>query len=175
MVLGIVAQRGPMSGYGIDKTLDAWAVRRWATIAPASIYQQLKSMSAAGLIAPTDEYSGRAVSYQCTDAGRAELHTLLTSLLSEEDFQPLSLLPLLHFTPVLEPSELVEGLEHRIGVIDQALAHEQDIIAQAASLGPSHVLEVFRLTWHGLRADRHWCIEFLERLRTSESDPKESA
>jgi DNA-binding PadR family transcriptional regulator len=57
MILGVVAFRGPIGGYGIEKTLDEWSVGRWTTIAPASIYQQLRSLSSAGFIEPLTESS----------------------------------------------------------------------------------------------------------------------
>ncbi len=165
MVLGVVAYRGPISGYGIEKTLDEWMVHRWATIAPASIYQQLRSLSASGLIAPTEAGSSRAVEYECTGAGHERLHELLRGLLGDPSPQPLSLLPLLHFTPTLDRAELVDGLTARIARIDDALGYEDRVIQQASALGPSHVTEIFRLTWEGLRADRTWCEGYLGRLR----------
>jgi DNA-binding PadR family transcriptional regulator len=167
MVLGVIVHRGPLSGYGVEKTLNEWNVHRWTTIAPASIYQQIKSLGKAGMIELADSQTGRAVEHIATDAGREELHALLLGLLREEDFQPLSLLPLLHFTPVLAPVELIDGLERRIQTIDRALEHENEVISHADRLGPSYVGEVFRLTWHGLRADRQWCADFLDRLRAS--------
>ena len=164
MVLGVIAHRGPISGYGIEKTLDEWAVARWTAIAPASIYQQLRSLSSAGLIAPVGERRTRAVDYTCTDAGRNRLHELLLSLLDEPSPQPLSLIPLLHFTPTLSKEELVDGLTARIARIDDALGHERQVIHQASSVGPAYITEIFRLTWEGLRADRTWCESYLERL-----------
>lgn len=164
MILGIVVHRAPISGYGIEKTLQEWATERWTSIAAASIYQQLRSLTVAGLIRPTGERTGRAVGYEPTAAGRDELHDLLRSLLHEQSPQPLSLIPLLHFTPTLSSAELIEGLTRRIAVIDRALSYESAVIEQAQSTGPSHVTEIFRLTWHGLRADRAWCREFLDRI-----------
>lgn len=164
MVLGVVASREPASGYGIEKALDEWAVSRWTTIAPASIYQQLRTLRARELIEPTDDSTARAAEYRATPAGRAELHSLLLELLGERDPHPLSLIPLLHFTPGLSVEELDAGLAARIRVIDDALALEDEMLARSAELGPSHVAEIFRLTWHGLRADRDWCQAFRQRL-----------
>lgn len=170
MVLGIVTHRRPISGYGIEKTLREWAVDRWTTIAPASIYQQLRSLSAAGLIEPAGDGSARAVNYRSTDNGRDELRHLLLSLLNERDFQPLSLIPLLHFTPSLTLSELREGLGRRVALIEELLSQEAEVITRSEAAGPSHVTEIFRLTWEGYRADRAWCIGFLDRLPTSGTD-----
>ncbi len=164
MVLGAISYRQPISGYGVERVLSEWAVDRWTTIAPASIYQQLRSLRSAGLIEPVDAGTGRAIDYRCTETGKAELHRLLRALLDEQDFQPLSLIPLLHFTPSLSRRELTEGLARRISLIDQAVAHETDVLQRAATSGPSHVTEIFRLIWHGYRADRDWCRDFLDRL-----------
>ncbi|HEY0247987.1 MAG TPA: PadR family transcriptional regulator [Gryllotalpicola sp.] len=164
MVLGVVASRGPISGYGIEKTLEEWAVQRWTTIAPASIYQQLRSLTTAGLIEPATERSGRATDYACTDAGRRRLRELLLALLHEPSPQPLSLIPLLHFTPSLNRDELVDGLQGRITRLDEALGYESQVLDRAAGSGPLHVAEIFRLTWEGLRADRAWCLDYLRRL-----------
>ncbi len=168
MVLGVVASRQPLSGYGIEKVLAEWAVDRWTTIAPASIYQQLRSLTAASLIEQAaDGTTRRAIEYRCTATGRDELHRLLLALLNEQDFQPLSLIPLLHFTPALTAVELATGLRRRVALIDQALAHEPEVIERAEASGPAHVAEIFRLTWHGYRADRAWCQEFLTRLESA--------
>lgn len=164
MVLGIVSYREPVSGYGIEKVLDEWAVSRWTTIAPASVYQQLRTLSAQGFIEPTEGSSARATEYRCAPEGRTELHSLLLGLLGERDPHPLSLIPLLHFTPSLSIEELDAGLAARISAIDDALALESELLARSAELGPSHVSEIFRLSWHGLRADRDWCREFRQRL-----------
>ncbi len=164
MVLGAIAYRGPISGYGIEKVFDEWAVARWTTIAPPSIYQQLRSLSASGLITRSEERTARAVDYECADAGREQLHELLLTLLHESSPQPLSLVPLLHFTPTLSGEELVDGLTDRIARISDALRYEDEVIRQSASSGPAHASEIFRLTWEGLRADRAWCEGYLERL-----------
>jgi hypothetical protein len=92
------------------------------------------------------------------------LHDLLLALLGESSPQPLSLIPLLHFTPALSATELVDGLTTRIARISASLDYESQVIEQAMLAGPSHVTEIFRLTWEGLRADRAWCEAYLERL-----------
>lgn len=169
MVLGIIAYREPISGYGIEKTLGEWAVSRWATIAPASVYQQLRTLNTNRFIEPVTSPAGRAVEYRCTPLGRTELHKLLLDLLGERDVQPLSLIPLLHFTPSLSTGELDQGLAARITAIDQALTLENEMLERSAALAPSHVTEIFRLTWHGLRADRDWCQQFRHRLAAAPS------
>ncbi|MFT3799384.1 hypothetical protein [Microbacterium sp.] len=167
MVLGVIAYRQPISGYGIEKALREWAVDRWTTIAPASIYQQLRSLNAATLIEPAGDGSARAVDYRCTGNGLEELRRLLLSLLNETDFQPLSLIPLLHFTPSLTLGELTEGLGRRVALVEELLSYEAEVIARSEASGPSHVAEIFRLTWEGYRADRAWCCGFLDRLAAS--------
>jgi DNA-binding PadR family transcriptional regulator len=169
MVLGVVAYRQPISGYGIEKTLREWAVDRWTAIAPASIYQQLRSLRGAGLIEPAPDGTGRALDYCCTESGLHELRHLLLSLLNEQDFQPLSLIPLLHFTPSLAVEELIDGLGRRISTLDEVLSHEVAVIAHSDASGTPHVSEIFRLTWEGYRADRDWCHGFLGRLRGANS------
>lgn len=164
MVLGIVAYRGPVGGYGIERILEEWAVARWTTIAPASIYQQLRSLSASGLIRESSAPRTRASEFEATDEGRERLHTMLLALLDEPRPQPMSLVPLLHFTPSLEEGELIDGLTARIHRIDEALANESAFLTAAEQNGPPHVVELFRLTLEGLRADRRWCVGYLERL-----------
>ncbi|UAJ80390.1 helix-turn-helix transcriptional regulator [Leifsonia sp. ZF2019] len=174
MVLGVVAYRNPISGYGIEKTLDEWAVSRWTTIAPASIYQQLRTLTAQGAVEPVAGSRGRAAEHRCTPAGHEQLRRLLLELLHERDFRPMSLLPLLYFTPSLTSEELDAGLASRIRLLDQALESEDAMIARSEELGPSHVTEIFRLTWRGLRADRDWCAEYRARLRANHSGSRTS-
>ncbi|HXD62482.1 MAG TPA: PadR family transcriptional regulator [Lacisediminihabitans sp.] len=170
MVLGIVAYRQPISGYGIEKTLAEWAVDRWTTIAPASVYQQLRTLGRSGLIEPVAGSTTRAAEFRCTSAGRDELHRLLLDLLEERDVRPLSLIPLLHFTPSLSTAELEHGLTARVAAIDAALAASDAMLARSGELAASHVMEIFRLTLHGLRADRDWCRSFLHRLADTDAD-----
>lgn len=164
MTLGVIASRGPISGYGIERTFAEWAVDRWTTISAASVYQQLRTLSTQGLIEPVAGRSGRATDYRCTPAGHTELRSMLLEMLGERDVRPLGLVPLLYFTPFLSRRELVDGLSARLAALDDALAVEDEMLARAAAVGPSHVLEIFRLNWHGLRADRVWCEEFRQRL-----------
>ncbi|MDQ1131216.1 MULTISPECIES: hypothetical protein [unclassified Microbacterium] len=167
MVLGIVAYRGPIGAYGIEKVLKEWAVSRWTTIAAPSIYQQLRTLSSRGFIDVTSGESERATQYVCTTKGREQLLSLLRSLLEERDFQPLSLIPLLYFTPTLTIDELRRGLSARVAAIETVLAHEQEFLDQSRDLGPAHAMEILRLTWHGFRADRDWCLDYLARLPES--------
>lgn len=89
---------------------------------------------------------------------------MLLSLLDEPRPQPMSLVPLLHFTPTLSADELIDGLTARIARIDEALDHESAFLERAEQTGPAHVVELFRLTLEGLRGDRRWCAGYLERL-----------
>ncbi|MDQ1135721.1 hypothetical protein QE410_000520 [Microbacterium sp. SORGH_AS 1204] len=124
----------------------------------------LRSLTVGGAIEPASGSAGRATEYRCTPSGRAALRELLLDLLHEDDFQPLSLIPLLYFTPTLTAEELDAGLAARIHTIDDALAIEDEVFAQSDTAGPSHATEIFRLMWRGLRADRDWCEEFRSRL-----------
>ncbi len=164
MVLGVVAYRQPVGGYDIAKVLEGWAVSRWTTIAPASIYQQLRTLNINGFVAPDRQKATRATRYTATTAGQDELRRLLLELLHESDVRPLSLIPLLHFTPTLTTEELDAGLTARVAAIDRALSLENDMIERSAALAPAHVTEIFRLTWQGLRADQTWCQDFQQRL-----------
>lgn len=49
------------------------------------------------------------------------------------------------------------------------------MLERAATLGPAHVTEIFRLNWHGLRADRAWCSEFRERVLAEGATTGDSA
>lgn len=164
MVLGAVAYRGPLSRPDMAKVFDEWTVGRWAMIPAAAIDRQARSLTAAGLIRVSDSAHPEGAEYHCTEAGRTELRRLLLELLNAEDFEPFNLMPLLHFITSLRVAELADGLRRRILYIDEVLAYESAVIADAPADGPDHPTEIVRLNWHRYDADRTWSLGFIGRL-----------
>lgn len=163
MVLGAIAFRGPLAAAGVGAVFHEWEVDRWATISAASIERRLRALAADGFIEVDAAPSGES-QFHCTARGRDELHQLLLRLLAAEDFQPFSLLPLLHFVRVLSPEQLSDGLRRRILRIDEILAYERSVIARMGVDGPPHASEIIHLNWHRYNADRSWSLEFIGRL-----------
>lgn len=164
MVLGAVAYRGPLSPGGVAQTLDEWGTRRWSPISGESIDRQVRALASAGLIEPSDSTNRGEPAYHCTEHGRAELHRRLRVLVNAEEFQPFSLMPLLHFVEALTVDELADGLRRRVLHIDDVLEYESRVIARAPADGPDHRSETVRLDWHRFDADRTWTLGFIGRL-----------
>ncbi|MFD3445612.1 PadR family transcriptional regulator [Microbacteriaceae bacterium 4G12] len=80
MVLGLLMQYGPMSGYELQQAMQSAQTDTWAGVFPASIYHALKKMDAEGLVAlDTVEKTGnrsKAI-YSITPTGKDEFQKLM--------------------------------------------------------------------------------------------------
>lgn len=80
MVLGLLMQYGPMSGYELQQAMQSAQTDTWAGVFPASIYHALKKMDKEGLVElDTVEKTGnrsKAI-YSITSAGKDEFHKLM--------------------------------------------------------------------------------------------------
>lgn len=80
MVLGLLMQYGPMSGYELQQAMQSAQTDTWAGVFPASIYHALKKMDKEGLVElDTVEKTGnrsKAI-YSITPAGKDEFHKLM--------------------------------------------------------------------------------------------------
>ncbi|MFJ8529024.1 PadR family transcriptional regulator [Bacillus sp. NPDC094106] len=80
MVLGLLMQYGPMSGYELQQAMQSAQTDTWAGVFPASIYHALKKMDKEGLVEldAVEKTGNRSKAiYSITPAGKDEFHTLI--------------------------------------------------------------------------------------------------
>ncbi|MDM5154682.1 PadR family transcriptional regulator [Bacillus sp. DX1.1] len=80
MVLGLLMQYGPMSGYELQQAMQSAQTDTWAGVFPASIYHALKKMDKEGLVEldAVEKTGNRSKAiYSITAAGKNEFHSLM--------------------------------------------------------------------------------------------------
>src|ERR1700729_622857 len=77
MILGVLAERGPMHGHQIRRTAELTNAETWGGITGGALYAELRRLDGEGLIEPVrEERVGRRPArtvYAITDEGRLEL------------------------------------------------------------------------------------------------------
>jgi len=77
MILGVLAERGPMHGHQIRRIAELTNAEAWGGITGGALYAELRRLDADGLVrAVREEQVGRRPArtvYQVTDEGRLEL------------------------------------------------------------------------------------------------------
>src|SRR5215469_16764088 len=77
MILGVLAERGPMHGHQIRRIAELTNTEVWGGITGGALYSELRKLDGDGLIEATrEEQVGRRPArtvYQITDEGRLEL------------------------------------------------------------------------------------------------------
>lgn len=118
LVLGVVLLREPTYGYEIEKELKQWNAHRWAGIARASVYNQLRSLTKNGMLKfdSTIKPENRPTQYlyRITEKGKKEFNALLREQLNNADPQPGDLMLILPFIPFLSREEISNACQKRM-------------------------------------------------------------
>jgi DNA-binding PadR family transcriptional regulator len=170
LVLGVVRILQPVHGYDARRELLSWRADEWANVAPGSIYNQLKTLAADGLleVAATESQGGRPARtvYTVTADGEGEFTRLLRESWWTVSSSPASLLAATCFLPYMSRPELLTALEHRLAQLAAAGAGMQFAIDELPRPGtPGHVREVIRLSGAHLGGEAAWVEQLLERLK----------
>lgn len=170
MVLGVVRILQPVHGYDVRRELLSWNAENWAHIAPGSIYNQLKTLAAEGLVenVGTESQGGRPArtAYRTTPDGEQEFTRLLRAAWWNLSTSPAGIYAAVCFLPHLSRAELIAALEHRIGLIASMQAGMQFAIDDLPSpTTPGHVAEVLRLSVSYADGETAWAAELLKRLK----------
>jgi DNA-binding PadR family transcriptional regulator len=178
LVLGVVRIFQPVHGYDVRRELLSWRVDAWANVAPGSIYNALKSLTKDALleVVGTDQVGGRPerTTYQLTEDGEKEFHTLLRDTWWQMRPPLDPLMPGLCFLAAMKRDELLAALEHRRGQIE-GMMRQLDFSAQEAPTAgaPTHVREMFRLQSVRLSAEVGWARALGERVARGEYQTEE--
>jgi DNA-binding PadR family transcriptional regulator len=166
MILGLLAERGPMHGHQIRRTAELTNAEVWGGITGGALYAELRRLDGEELIeAVREEQVGRRPArtvYQITAEGRLELvvqrDAALEVLFGSAD--PLSVVLL--FAAGADAAELGERLaarRRRVAVQLESMAAERERLTGQGVLPPLAVA-AFRRGELRLEAELRWHEEF---------------
>ena len=166
MILGLLAERGPMHGHQIRRTAELTNTEVWGGITGGALYAELRKLDGEGLIQTVrEEQVGRRPArtvYQITEEGRLELilqrDAALDVVFGSAD--PLSVVLL--FAAGTDPADLGERLaarRRRVVAQLEATAEERERLTRQGVLAPRDVA-AFRRGELRLEAELRWHDEF---------------
>ena len=170
MILGLLAERGPMHGHQIRRTAELTNAGVWGGITGGALYAELRKLDGEGLVeAVREEQVGRRPArtvYQITAEGRLELvvqrDAALEVVFGSAD--PVSVVLL--FAAGTDAGELGERLaarRHRVTGQLEAMAAERERLTRQGVLPPLAVA-AFRRGELRLEAELRWHDEFERQL-----------
>jgi DNA-binding PadR family transcriptional regulator len=176
MILGLLAERGPMHGHQIRRTAELTNAEVWGGITGGALYAELRKLHGEGLIeAIREEQVGRRPArtvYQITEEGRLELvvqrDAALDVVFGSAD--PMSVVLLFAVGP--DPAELGERLavrRHRVEGQLAAMTAERERLTGQGVLPPLAVA-AFRRGELRLEAELKWHEEFGRQLAAAAAE-----
>jgi DNA-binding PadR family transcriptional regulator len=170
MILGLLAERGPMHGHQIRRTAELTNAEVWGGLTGGALYAELRKLDGKGLIrVAREEQVGRRPArtvYQITEEGRLELavrrDAALETVFGSAD--PVSAVLLFAAGP--DGPELAEWLaarRRRVAGQLEAMAGERERLTGQGVLPPLAVA-AFRRGELRLEAELRWHEEFEGRL-----------
>jgi DNA-binding PadR family transcriptional regulator len=173
LVLGAVRLFQPVHGYEVRRELLSWRADEWASVAPGSIYNALKSLTREGLleVVGTKQVAHRPerTSYRLTRAGDDALRGLLYD--AWWTVKPLvdALAPAVSFLGLTPRADAIAALAHRrkliaatVTQLDYAAAHLDE------SENPDHVREMLRLARARVASEVEWAEKLEAALKKGE-------
>src|SRR5215471_16560545 len=173
MILGVLAERGPMHGHQIRRIAELTNAEAWGGITGGALYAELRRLDADGLVrAVREEQVGRRPArtvYQVTDEGRLELivqrDAALDVIFGSAD--PVSVVLL--FAAGADASDLGERLAARrrriAGQLDAMAAERERLTGQGVL--PPMAIAAFRRGELRLEAELRWHEEFEREIAAS--------
>jgi DNA-binding PadR family transcriptional regulator len=168
MILGLLAERGPMHGHQIRRAGELANVEAWGGITGGALYSELRKLDREGLITPLrEEQEGRRPArrvYEISAEGRLELAVQRDAALDVVfgSADPVSVLLL--FAAGGDLPDLAERLaerKRRISVQLESMAAERARLTAQGVLSP-HAVAAFRRGELRLEAELRWHEEFEE-------------
>jgi DNA-binding PadR family transcriptional regulator len=173
MILGVLAERGPVHGHQIRRMAELTNAEAWGGITGGALYAELRRLDADGLVrAVRAEQVGRRPArtvYQITDEGVLELavqrDAALEVMFGSAD--PVSVVLL--FAAGSDASDLNERLaarRRRIAGHLEAMSAERERLTRQGIL-PSLAIAAFRRGELRLEAELRWHEEFGQQIGTA--------
>lgn len=170
LVLGVVQAGGQAHGYQVRRELLSWRADAWASVAPGSIYQALRTLAKHGLLEQVATESGgggpeRTV-YRITPDGETEFFHLVRTSVSDPGTGAEELNAAFAFLHLLRRSEVSDLLGYRVRALWSRLVvvdppRDEPMKAD----GPPQVEALRRLYAAQIRAEVDWAIDLGSRIR----------
>ena len=162
VVLGLLAERGPMHGHQLRRQADAMHVESWGRVSPGALYRELHQLEAEGLIELLrSEQVGRRpprTVYRISDSGLAALRVLRDEALTVCERPPDVVGVGVLFGAFEDPGSVLALLERRREATTEAL---DKLVAKRARLEEHDAVSpavhmVFRRSELYLEAELAW-------------------
>lgn len=173
LVLGVVHRHGQAHGYQVRRELLTWRADIWASIAPGSIYQALRTLTKHGLLEQVSTEAGaggpeRTV-YRITPDGETEFLHLVRLAITDSLRDHEMLNAAFAFLHLLPRRELAALFEHRVRALWAKLVevdppHRQELDA----VTPPQVAALLPLYAAQIRAEIDWSLDLAGRIRRGE-------
>lgn len=174
LVLGVVRNLGQAHGYQVRRELMTWRADAWAGVAPASIYQALRTCAKRGLVEAVGTESGggpeRTV-YRLTPDGETEFFQLVRNAVSDPGDTLDELSAAFGFLHLLPRDEVARLLDQRVA----ALWGRLDRVGPPDGVKPAQIGALVELTGARLRTEIEWALDVAGRIRDGTFDFSESA
>jgi DNA-binding PadR family transcriptional regulator len=170
LVLGVVRNLGQAHGYQVRRELLTWRADAWAHIAPASIYQALRTLTKHRLVEEVGTESGggpeRTV-YRLAPDGETEFFHLVRTAVSDPTDTLDELSAAFGFLHLLPRGEVATLLDHRVRALWAELVRVEPPAGAVAPDGikPAQVGALMQLAAARLRAEIDWALELAGRIR----------
>ncbi|UHA75305.1 PadR family transcriptional regulator [Paenibacillus sp. 481] len=151
MVLGLLLQQGPMSGYEMQSMMQSGETDTWAGVFPASIYHALRKLNEEGYVEleHVEKTGNRSKAiYRITEAGKEEFQKLLLASVAKCSVElPTELYTALTFHAADDVSMIaleraLDEQEQVIVKMRQKMKNGQEAKAEHMVI-PQHVLLIF--------------------------------
>jgi DNA-binding PadR family transcriptional regulator len=178
MILGQLAERGPMHGHQIRRAGELANAEVWGGITGGALYAELRKLAAEGLIVPVrEEQVGRRPArtvYEITEEGRLELviqrDAALDVIFGSAD--PVSVVLLFAIGESLDDlRERLATRSRRVAVQLDAMASERERLTARGVLSPL-AIAAFRRGERRLEAELQWHEEFESKLAAGADGPE---
>jgi len=176
IVLGTLADHGPMYGHQIRRLLETVKLEAWSEVRPGSLYNALHRLESEDLIRELrTERSGRLPArtvYEITDEGQLELALLRDRGLRQVTFATDPFDVALWVSSSLPREELEAIVQERIDTLQAVLAstvRERERLLEHGYL-PAAGQVLFRHSEARVEAELRWHEELLTRLATLAED-----
>lgn len=170
LLLGVASIFEPANGYQLRRELLSWGVEDWAHIRPGSIYSMLATFTKQGLLERHDLREGErdVAVYTVTDAGKAELQTLLReAAVTVNAMDPSAFRVVLSLAPLMTRAELLDALRERERRwADASAALLERIAFVARGFAPPHVSHSLELELRMVETERAWLAEYIGTLES---------
>lgn len=167
MVLGLLSQYGPMSGYEIQQKMQSAQTDKWAYVQPASIYHALKKLDKEQfVILDTLEQTGnrsKAI-YSITEKGKMEFERLLIKSFEKSSvIFPTALYTALTFMENTDTKEILKALDTQKQIIEKI--YEDMKIGQEEKSQIMEIPQNVMMIFNNIYAQCKMQLKFIEDMK----------